>query len=198
MILDPELIIADEPVSMLDASVRVSILDLLRQIQTDRRVAFLYITHDLATARHFANRIAVMYAGKLAELGPVGSVLAEPLHPYTQALMAAIPDPDPENRAGPGADSAEVVPPETVVDTRGRVTTSASAVRHTSARIGPARGVERCAKMLSFPRTACASVRELCERCGRFEECLGSEQSLYRHTRFPLIGFGRGGSAFEY
>ncbi len=116
MILDPELIIADEPVSMLDASVRVSILDLLRQIQTDRRVAFLYITHDLATARHFANRIAVMYAGKLAELGPVGSVLAEPLHPYTQALMAAIPDPDPENRfrkiaALPGEPPSLVSPP---------------------------------------------------------------------------------------
>ncbi len=98
MILDPELIVADEPVSMLDASVRVSILELLRGIQEERRVAFLYITHDLATARHFANRVAVMYAGKVAELGPVGSVLNEPLHPYTQALMAVIPDPDPANR----------------------------------------------------------------------------------------------------
>ncbi|OGS49124.1 MAG: oligopeptide ABC transporter ATP-binding protein [Euryarchaeota archaeon RBG_16_68_13] len=98
MILEPELIIADEPVSMLDASVRVSILELLRQIQEQHNVAFMYITHDLATARHFSNRIGVMYAGKLAELGPVRSVLLEPLHPYTQALMAAIPDPDPENR----------------------------------------------------------------------------------------------------
>lgn len=98
LILDPELIIADEPVSMLDASVRISILELMRQIQQERRVAFLYITHDLATAKHFSDRIGIMYAGKLVELGPVKAVLKEPLHPYTQALMAAIPDPDPQNR----------------------------------------------------------------------------------------------------
>jgi peptide/nickel transport system ATP-binding protein len=98
MILSPDLIVADEPVSMLDASVRVSILELLRNIQEEQRVAFLYITHDLATARHFANRVCVMYAGKISELGPVAGVLNEPLHPYTQALMAAIPDPDPGNR----------------------------------------------------------------------------------------------------
>jgi len=98
LILDPELIIADEPVSMLDASVRISILQLMRQIQVERGVAFLYITHDLATAKHFSDRIGIMYAGKLVELGPVKDVLKEPLHPYTQALMAAIPDPDPQNR----------------------------------------------------------------------------------------------------
>jgi len=98
LILEPELIIADEPVSMLDASVRISILELMRQIQEERRVAFLYITHDLATAKHFSDRIGIMYAGKLVELGPVKAVLKEPLHPYTQALMAAIPDPDPQNR----------------------------------------------------------------------------------------------------
>ncbi len=116
MMLEPELIVADEPVSMLDASVRVSILELLRQIQETSNVAFMYITHDLATARHFSNRIGVMYAGKVAELGPVGSVLREPLHPYTQALMAAIPDPDPQNRfrpvqALPGEPPSLVDPP---------------------------------------------------------------------------------------
>lgn len=98
MILEPEFIVADEPVSMLDASVRISILKLLRQLQQGFRISFLYITHDLATARHFSDRVGIMYAGKLVELGPVGSLLAEPLHPYTQALMEAIPDPDPENR----------------------------------------------------------------------------------------------------
>ncbi len=98
MILEPEFIVADEPVSMLDASVRISILRLLRQLQHQFRISFLYITHDLATARHFSSRIGIMYAGKLAELGPVSGVLGEPLHPYTQALMEAIPDPDPENR----------------------------------------------------------------------------------------------------
>ena len=98
MILEPEFIVADEPVSMLDASVRISILRLLRQLQEKFRISFLYITHDLATARHFSSRIGIMYAGRVAELGPVGSVLGQPLHPYTQALMEAVPDPDPENR----------------------------------------------------------------------------------------------------
>ncbi len=98
MILEPEFIVADEPVSMLDASVRISILKLLRELQHRFHIAFLYVTHDLATARHFSDRIGIMYAGKLVEEGPVGSVLKEPLHPYTQALMNALPDPDPENR----------------------------------------------------------------------------------------------------
>src|SRR6266568_4785311 len=97
-ILEPEFIVADEPVSMLDASVRISILRLLGQLQKKLGLSFLYVTHDLATARHFADRVGIMYAGRLAESGPIGSVLAEPLHPYTQALMEAIPDPDPENR----------------------------------------------------------------------------------------------------
>ena len=98
MILNPEFILADEPVSMLDASVRISILKLLRSIQGRFRISFLYITHDLATAKHFSDRIGIMYAGKLAEEGAVGDVLREPLHPYTMALMKAIPDPDPANR----------------------------------------------------------------------------------------------------
>jgi len=98
LMLEPELIVADEPVSMLDASVRISILELLKKIQLEYGVSFIYITHDLATARHFSNRVGIMYAGKMVEHGPVGSVLVEPLHPYTQALMDAIPDPDPNNR----------------------------------------------------------------------------------------------------
>ena len=98
LMLDPEFILADEPVSMLDASVRISILRLLRQIQHQFGISFLYITHDLATAKHFSDRIGIMYAGRLVEEGPVGSILGEPLHPYTQALMSVIPDPDPDNR----------------------------------------------------------------------------------------------------
>jgi peptide/nickel transport system ATP-binding protein len=73
-------------------------LKLLRQIQGRFRISFLYITHDLATAKHFSDRIGIMYAGKLMEEGPVGDVLRGPLHPYTRALMEAIPDPDPANR----------------------------------------------------------------------------------------------------
>jgi peptide/nickel transport system ATP-binding protein len=98
MILDPDFIVADEPVSMLDASVKVSILRLLKDIQENLGVGFLHITHDLATAYHFAERIGIMYAGKLVEQGPHESLLSEPLHPYTQALIEAIPSPNPDNR----------------------------------------------------------------------------------------------------
>ncbi len=98
MILEPEFIVADEPVSMLDASVRISILRLMRELQNRFNLTFLYITHDLATAKHFSDRVGIMYAGKLVEEGPVAGVMKEPLHPYTQALMKALPDPDPSNR----------------------------------------------------------------------------------------------------
>ncbi|MEA2525414.1 MAG: peptide/nickel transport system ATP-binding protein ddpF [Thermomicrobiales bacterium] len=98
LVRDPEYIVADEPVSMIDASSRIEILDLLRGLQDTRGVAFLYITHDIASARHFADRIAVMYQGTIVELGPAGVVIDNPLHPYTKALIAAIPEPDPRNR----------------------------------------------------------------------------------------------------
>jgi peptide/nickel transport system ATP-binding protein len=98
LVRDPEYIVADEPVSMIDASSRIEILDLLRGLQETHGVAFLYITHDIASARHFADRIAVMYQGTIVELGPAGVVIDNPLHPYTKALIAAIPEPDPTNR----------------------------------------------------------------------------------------------------
>jgi peptide/nickel transport system ATP-binding protein len=97
IILRPKLIVADEPVSMLDASVRVEILKLMRKLQEDHRLAVIYITHDLSTVRYFSERIFVMYAGKLIEKGVVDALLDQPLHPYTQALLSAIPDPDPNN-----------------------------------------------------------------------------------------------------
>ncbi len=99
MILKPQFIVADEPVSMLDASVRVEILELLRGLQRLHNLTVIYITHDLSTVRYFAERIFVMYAGKLIEKAPVNELLQNPLHPYTQALLAAIPDPDPQNAA---------------------------------------------------------------------------------------------------
>ena len=98
LVRDPEYIVADEPVSMIDASSRIEILDLLRGLQENRGVSFLYITHDIASARHFADRIAVMYLGTIVELGSSGTVIDDPLHPYTQALIEAIPEPDPQNR----------------------------------------------------------------------------------------------------
>ncbi|HEY7032292.1 MAG TPA: ABC transporter ATP-binding protein [Thermomicrobiales bacterium] len=98
LVREPEFIVADEPVSMIDASSRIEILDLLRGLQDTRGVAFLYVTHDIASARHFADRVAVMYQGTIVEMGPAGTVIDNPLHPYTKALIAAIPEPDPNNR----------------------------------------------------------------------------------------------------
>lgn len=97
MILRPKLIVADEPVSMLDASVRVEILMLLRALQRSHNLAVSYITHDLSTVRYFSERIFVMYAAKIIEKAPVDDLLHVPLHPYTQALITAIPDPDANN-----------------------------------------------------------------------------------------------------
>ncbi|HCC33554.1 MAG TPA: oligopeptide ABC transporter ATP-binding protein [Clostridiales bacterium] len=96
-ILEPRLIVADEPVSMLDASVRVEILELLRDLQQTSGLSLIYITHDLSTVRFFTERILVMYGGKVVEEAPVRSLLEEPLHPYTRALLAGISDPDPAN-----------------------------------------------------------------------------------------------------
>ncbi len=97
LILAPHLIIADEPVSMLDASVRVEILTLLRQIQREHQLTLAFITHDLATVRHFAERLFVMYAGRIVEQAEAEALLDDPQHPYTQALLAASADPDAAN-----------------------------------------------------------------------------------------------------
>lgn len=116
MILRPKLLVADEPVSMLDASVRVEILELLRGLQRAHNLGVIYITHDLSTVRHFSERIFVMYAGKIIEKAGVHEMLQNALHPYTRALLAAIPDPDPENAASfkevpPGEPPSLVKPP---------------------------------------------------------------------------------------
>jgi len=94
-VLNPELIIADEPVSMLDVSIRAEILDLMLDLVEKFNVSFLYITHDLALARHVCDRIAIMYLGKIVEMGPIEKIVYEPLHPYTKALINAVPTPDP-------------------------------------------------------------------------------------------------------
>lgn len=97
MILRPKLVVADEPVSMLDASVRIETLQLLKQLQQSHNLSVLYVTHDLATVRYFSERVFVMYAGQIVEKAEVDSFLADPRHPYSRALIAAIPDPDPAN-----------------------------------------------------------------------------------------------------
>ena len=98
LVLQPQFIVADEPVSMVDASSRAELLALLRELQERFNIAFLYITHDIATARHFAQRIVVMYLGCVVEMGQAADIVRNPLHPYTQALIASVPEPDPANR----------------------------------------------------------------------------------------------------
>jgi len=95
IILNPVLLVADEPVSMLDMSVRAKILELLLDLKRDFDLTYLYITHDLATAKFFCDRIAIMYLGRIVEIGPSNAIYEDPKHPYTQALLRAIPEPDP-------------------------------------------------------------------------------------------------------
>ena len=97
LVLRPKIIIADEPVSMLDVSIRAEVLELMKDIQKKNSISFIYITHDLATARYFGDRIIILYLGKIMEFGPINQVLLEPRHPYTQALIDAISEPDPDN-----------------------------------------------------------------------------------------------------
>jgi peptide/nickel transport system ATP-binding protein len=97
-ILDPEFIVADEPVSMLDVSTRAEILNLMIALVEKYSASFLYITHDLALARHICDRIAIMYLGKIMEQGSVEDVIYDPLHPYTKALISAVPVPDPTSQ----------------------------------------------------------------------------------------------------
>lgn len=97
LVLKPKIVIADEPVSMLDVSIRAEVLELMKNIQKKNNISFIYITHDLATARHFGDRIIILYLGKIMEFGPIDQVLLEPRHPYTQALIDAISEPNPDN-----------------------------------------------------------------------------------------------------
>src|SRR5690242_21270878 len=91
--VEPKVILADEPTSMLDVSIRIGILNLMTRLKHERDIAFLFVTHDLASARYVADDILVMYAGQVVESGPVEEVLSAPLHPYTRLLLSAAPDP---------------------------------------------------------------------------------------------------------
>ncbi len=108
----PKLILADEPVSMLDVSIRIGLLNLMKQLRDEQGVSILYITHDIASARYVADRLIVMYAGQIAESGPVEEVLASPRHPYTQLLLSAVPDP----RAELTLNDADTGEPPKVID----------------------------------------------------------------------------------
>jgi peptide/nickel transport system ATP-binding protein len=98
MVLEPMLLLADEPVSMLDVSIRAEILNLLHELRLQRGVSIVFITHDLSTVAYFADRIAVMYLGRIVEIGSTDEVLHNPQHPYTKALLSVIPVPNPRLR----------------------------------------------------------------------------------------------------
>ncbi len=98
LLTDPDLLIADEPVSMVDASLRMSIVNLFKELKEKLGVSVLYITHDLATAYYVSDRIAIMFRGNIVEMGPVERVLVDPKHPYTRLLRESIPEPDPQRR----------------------------------------------------------------------------------------------------
>ncbi len=115
--VEPRIVLADEPTSMLDVSIRIGILNLMLRLKEERDLTFLYVTHDLASARYVADDILVMYAGQIVESGPVEQVLAEPLHPYTRLLLKAVPDPAKKLHAErieirKGQASAAIDPPE--------------------------------------------------------------------------------------
>ena len=111
---NPQVLLADEPVSMLDVSIRLGILNLLKDLRDDLKLAILYITHDIASARYFADRTAVMYAGRIVETGDSESVTQRPAHPYTRLLISSAPDPDQpyaNERAARGEAPSLVTPP---------------------------------------------------------------------------------------
>jgi len=108
IMLNPALLVADEPVSMLDMSVRARILELMLDLKRDLGLTYVYVTHDLATAKFFCDTIAIMYLGRIVEIGPAAEIYADPKHPYTRSLLAAIPEPDPQRQVARNLPRGEV------------------------------------------------------------------------------------------
>jgi peptide/nickel transport system ATP-binding protein len=98
LVTNPEFVVADEPIAMADVSVRAMILELMLQLKEEFDLTYLYITHDLATCKYICDRVAIMYLGKIVEIGSLEEVFRKPCHPYTATLLAAVPVPDPKYR----------------------------------------------------------------------------------------------------
>ncbi len=143
----PKLILADEPVSMLDVSIRAGVLNMMASLRDQQGVSILYITHDLASARYIADRIIVMYAGQQVEEGPAEAVLADPEHPYTQLLLSAAADPLSDDDDEPDSDSGEppkVINPGEGCRFRSRCPVAIDKCSHVTPRMEPI-GVQRVA-----------------------------------------------------
>ncbi len=111
IILEPEFVVTDEPVAMVDVSIKAQLLELMMDLKKDLDLTYLFISHDLATSRHVCDRIAIMYLGRIIELGPDDKVYEEPLHPYTVGLIGAIPVPDPKAKRSEAIPQGEIPSP---------------------------------------------------------------------------------------
>jgi oligopeptide/dipeptide ABC transporter ATP-binding protein len=112
LVLEPDLIVADEPVAALDVSVQAQIINLMQDLQEELGLSYLFIAHDLSVVRHLSHRVLIMYAGEVMEAGAVDDIFTRPKHPYTEALLAAVPDPESPRRLGGGAAKAPDEPAE--------------------------------------------------------------------------------------